>query len=176
MEARPDTPPAARRGVRIETDLAGAGQTVVGGDRDQLVQVIQNLTDNAVKYAPEGGAVGLTVRGPVDRDAALAPVLAEAARLTLVNPDACPGSYAVVQVRDEGPGLEREHLPRLAERFYRVEGQKSGERPGTGLGLSIVKHIVNRHRGVLSVESAPGRGTVFTVLVPAGLPVTELSQ
>ena len=170
------SPQAARRGVRIETDLAGAGQTVVGGDRDQLVQVIQNLTDNAVKYAPEGGAVRLTVRGPVDRDAALAPVLAEAARLTLVNPDACPGSYAVVQVRDEGPGLEREHLPRLAERFYRVEGQKSGERPGTGLGLSIVKHIVNRHRGVLSVESAPGRGTVFTVLVPAGLPVTELSQ
>lgn len=169
-------PQAARRGVRIEAALAPPGRTLVCGDRDQLVQVIQNLTDNAVKYAPEGGVVRLTVGGPADRDAALAPVLADAARLTLVNPDTSPGAYAVVQVRDQGPGLDREHLPRLAERFYRVEGQKSGERPGTGLGLSIVKHIVNRHRGLLSVESAPGQGAVFTVLVPTGLPVTELSQ
>ena len=82
----------------------------------------------------------------------------------------------MIQVQDEGPGLVREHLPRLAERFYRVEGQKSGERPGTGLGLSIVKHIVNRHQGVLAVESAPGRGTVFTVLVPERLHVTEVSH
>jgi two-component system phosphate regulon sensor histidine kinase PhoR len=82
----------------------------------------------------------------------------------------------MVRIQDEGPGLAREHLPRLAERFYRVEGQKSGERPGTGLGLSIVKHIVNRHQGVLAVESAQGRGTVFTVLIPSGLPVTEVSQ
>jgi two-component system phosphate regulon sensor histidine kinase PhoR len=169
-------PQAARRGVRIEADLAAPGEAELCGDRDQLVQVIQNLTDNAVKYAPEGGVVRLTVRGPAERETALAPHLADAARLTLVSPDSARGQYAMVRIQDEGPGLAREHLPRLAERFYRVEGQKSGERPGTGLGLSIVKHIVNRHQGVLAVESAQGRGTVFTVLIPSGLPVTEVSQ
>jgi two-component system phosphate regulon sensor histidine kinase PhoR len=169
-------PQAARRGVRIEADLAAPGEAELCGDRDQLVQVIQNLTDNAVKYAPEGGVVRLTVRGPAERETALAPLLADAARLTLVSPDSARGQYAMVRIQDEGPGLAREHLPRLAERFYRVEGQKSGERPGTGLGLSIVKHIVNRHQGVLAVESAQGRGTVFTVLIPSGLPVTEVSQ
>jgi two-component system phosphate regulon sensor histidine kinase PhoR len=71
-----------------------------------------------------------------------------------------------VTVRDHGPGLAREHLPRLTERFYRVEGQKSGERQGTGLGLAIVKHIVNRHRGGLTVESAPGQGATFTAYFP----------
>ena len=74
--------------------------------------------------------------------------------------------YAAVTVRDHGPGLAREHLPRLTERFYRVEGQKSGERQGTGLGLAIVKHIVNRHRGGLTVESAPGHGAAFTAYFP----------
>ena len=72
----------------------------------------------------------------------------------------------VVTVRDYGPGMAREHLPRLTERFYRVEGQKSGERPGTGLGLAIVKHIVNRHRGGMTVESAPGDGSLFSVYFP----------
>jgi len=167
---------AARRGVRIEADLPPAGESILCGDRDQLVQVIQNLTDNALKYTPDGAALRLIVRGGVGRDEAMAPVLGDAARLTLVNPDAAHDRFAMFRVEDRGPGLDREHLPRLAERFYRVEGQKSGERPGTGLGLSIVKHIVNRHQGVLAVESAPGRGTVFTVLIPAGLPVTQLSQ
>lgn len=167
---------AARRGVRIEADLPPAGESILCGDRDQLVQVIQNLTDNALKYTPDGQALRLIVRGGVGRDEAMAPVLGDAARLTLVSPDAAHDRFAMFRVQDRGPGLDREHLPRLAERFYRVEGQKSGERPGTGLGLSIVKHIVNRHQGVLAVESAPGRGTVFTVLIPAGLPVTQLSQ
>ncbi|HRD27702.1 MAG TPA: ATP-binding protein, partial [Caulobacter sp.] len=74
--------------------------------------------------------------------------------------------YALLQVVDAGPGLPREALPRLTERFYRVEGQKSGDRSGTGLGLAIVKHIVNRHRGGLSVESAEGRGATFSVWLP----------
>jgi two-component system phosphate regulon sensor histidine kinase PhoR len=169
-------PQAARRGVRIETDLPAAGSVMVRGDRDQLVQVIQNLTDNAVKYAPAEGRVQLVVRSNVGREATQAAILQDSARLTLVAPDAPGARYAMIQVQDEGPGLVREHLPRLAERFYRVEGQKSGERPGTGLGLSIVKHIVNRHQGVLTVESAPGRGTVFTVLVPERLHVTEVSH
>jgi two-component system, OmpR family, phosphate regulon sensor histidine kinase PhoR len=70
----------------------------------------------------------------------------------------------VVRVADRGPGIARQHLPRLSERFYRVEGQKGG---GTGLGLAIVKHVVNRHRGGLSVESAEGEGTTFSVYLPA---------
>jgi len=69
-------------------------------------------------------------------------------------------------VQDQGPGIARANLPRLTERFYRVEGQKSGEHAGTGLGLAIVKHIVNRHRGGLTVESAEGRGAAFTVYIP----------
>ena len=71
-----------------------------------------------------------------------------------------------LRIADAGPGIAREHLPRLTERFYRVEGQKASERPGTGLGLAIVKHIVNRHRGGLTVESAPGEGAAFSVYLP----------
>jgi two-component system phosphate regulon sensor histidine kinase PhoR len=78
--------------------------------------------------------------------------------------------YAILRVADLGPGLARETLPRLTERFYRVEGQKSGERSGTGLGLAIVKHIVNRHRGGFLVESAPGHGAVFCVYFPMAQP------
>jgi two-component system phosphate regulon sensor histidine kinase PhoR len=90
-----------------------------------------------------------------------------ASRLPLLTPDRDEAvRYAAVVVRDSGPGLAREHLPRLTERFYRVEGQKSGDRPGTGLGLAIVKHIVNRHRGGLSVESLPGQGAVFAAFFP----------
>ena len=89
----------------------------------------------------------------------------------IVTPDREPGlRYAAVTVRDHGPGMAREHLPRLTERFYRVEGQKSGERSGTGLGLAIVKHIVNRHRGGLTVESAPGKGAKFTAYFPLAAP------
>ena len=74
--------------------------------------------------------------------------------------------YVALRIDGPGPGIAREHLPRLTERFYRVEGQKGGERPGTGLGLAIVKHIVNRHRGGLVVESTPGEGAAFTVYLP----------
>jgi two-component system phosphate regulon sensor histidine kinase PhoR len=78
----------------------------------------------------------------------------QAAKLILLRPDRnVHDHYARITVRDEGPGIKREFLPRLAERFYRVEGQKSGDRLGTGLGLAIVKHIINRHRGGLVVES-----------------------
>ena len=143
------------------------------GDRDEIVQVIQNLVDNAIKYSPPGEVVQVEVRPAVTLDQASAPWSggnrgAGATRLPLVTPDRQPGMrYAAVTVRDHGPGMDREHLPRLTERFYRVEGQKSGgERPGTGLGLSIVKHIVNRHRGGLTVESAPGAGSRFTAYFP----------
>ncbi|HUC65641.1 MAG TPA: ATP-binding protein, partial [Stellaceae bacterium] len=89
---------------------------------------------------------------------------AGSAKLSLLTPDRADAArYALLRVRDHGPGISRQHLPRLTERFYRVEGQKSGERLGTGLGLAIVKHIVNRHRGALDIESELGEGSVFTV-------------
>ena len=98
--------------------------------------------------------------------AAGAPGDSRAARLSLLTPDRASDLYASLRVTDAGVGLAREHLPRLTERFYRVEGQKSGERAGTGLGLAIVKHIVNRHRGGLAVESVLGEGATFTAYFP----------
>jgi two-component system phosphate regulon sensor histidine kinase PhoR len=95
---------------------------------------------------------------------AAAPRDPAAARMSLLTPDHAVGErYASLRVTDKGPGLAREHLPRLTERFYRVEGQKSGERSGTGLGLAIVKHIMNRHRGGMTVESVQGEGAAFGV-------------
>jgi two-component system phosphate regulon sensor histidine kinase PhoR len=136
-------------------------------DRDQMVQVIQNLAENAVKYAPPGSSVLIEVLGDVTAEAAMAPRQVGASHLSLLTPDhAAEQRYVSLRVADAGPGISREHLPRLTERFYRVEGQKASERPGTGLGLAIVKHIVNRHRGGITVESAPGEGTAFGVYLP----------
>ncbi|MFN3511725.1 MAG: ATP-binding protein [Phenylobacterium sp.] len=159
-------PLARDRGVRLETDLPGLGQTRVIGDRDQIIQVVQNLVDNAIKYTPREAAVSISVRGGLTAEAATAPLNPQASRLSLLTPDHGPDLYAAVRVTDSGVGLAREHLPRLTERFYRVEGQKSGERSGTGLGLAIVKHIANRHRGGLAVESQPGAGATFTAYFP----------
>ena len=155
------------RGARVEPRLPPPGQAIVTGDRDQIIQVVQNLVDNAIKYAGPGGTVTVDVSAAVPVEAAVALRNPNAARLSLLNPDrAHDRSYGMISVADTGPGIEREYLPRLSERFYRVEGQKSGERAGTGLGLAIVKHIVNRHRGGLAVESAEGEGSVFTAYFP----------
>ena len=159
-------PLARERGVRLEVDLPEAGEAVTLGDRDQVVQVVQNLIDNALKYSTAEGAVRISLETGLSADAAVAPRASSAARLSLLTPDHGPEIYAVLRVSDSGLGLAREHLPRLTERFYRVEGQKSGERPGTGLGLAIVKHIMNRHRGGMAVESLEGQGSTFTVYFP----------
>ncbi len=159
-------PLARERGVRLEMDLPATGEAVTLGDRDQMVQVVQNLIDNALKYSQAEGAVRISLETGLSADAAVAPRSPSAARLSLLTPDHGQELYAVLRVSDSGLGLAREHLPRLTERFYRVEGQKSGERPGTGLGLAIVKHIMNRHRGGMAVESLEGQGSTFTVYFP----------
>jgi two-component system phosphate regulon sensor histidine kinase PhoR len=157
-------PLTAERGVAVTVE-ADKGPFSVTGDRDQLVQVIQNLVENAVKYSPSGATVRVTLAGSGPPELARAPSREGAVALSLLSPDAAAGqAFVTVRVADEGRGIARQHLPRLSERFYRVEGQKSG---GTGLGLAIVKHIVNRHRGGILVESTEGQGTTFSVYLPA---------
>ena len=160
-------PLAEEKSVAFDLVLPDRPASVRPADRDQMVQVIQNLAENAVKYAPCGSRVTIEVAPDVSADAAIAPSQAGAAQMSLLTPDhAVDQRYVLLRVRDTGPGMAREHLPRLTERFYRVEGQKSADRPGTGLGLAIVKHIVNRHRGGLTVESQPGHGATFSVYLP----------
>lgn len=155
-------PLTAEREVVVE--VSGPTGAHVTGDRDQLVQVIQNLVDNAVKYTSRGGKIEVKLEPAPTVAAARAPSR-EGVGLSLLSPDSSDGSaYWILRVTDHGPGIARQHLPRLSERFYRVEGQKSG---GTGLGLAIVKHVVNRHRGGLMVESAEGQGTTFSVYLPS---------
>ena len=171
-------PLTGERELKLSLSTPVPGSAEVAGDRDQVLQVIQNLVDNAAKYSPAGAALQVEVGARPSLsaiDALYEPHLAQSpgiARLSLASPDrsGATGGYAFVRVRDYGQGLSREHLPRLAERFYRVEGQKSGPRLGTGLGLAIVKHIVNRHRGGLTVESAPGVGSAFTAYFPSAAP------
>lgn len=160
-------PQARDKKVSFDPVLPPRGGAVVEGDRDQIIQVIQNLVDNAIKYTPEGGTVRVEIFPGLPAEAAAAARDSTASRMSLLTPDHDPAErYAVLRVTDRGPGLAREHLPRLTERFYRVEGQKSGERSGTGLGLAIVKHIMNRHRGGLTVESVQGEGATFGVYLP----------
>jgi two-component system phosphate regulon sensor histidine kinase PhoR len=159
-------PQAQEAGVTFKVVSAARGRAVVAGDRDQIVQVVQNLIDNAIKYAGKGGRVGVDLTTDLTAEAAIALRQPQAARLSLLTPDHADALYAAIRVSDSGPGIKREHLPRLTERFYRVEGQKSGERLGTGLGLAIVKHIMNRHHGGLAVESMEGEGATFVVYFP----------
>jgi two-component system phosphate regulon sensor histidine kinase PhoR len=137
---------AKARGMHIALDLAPDLPEAVG-EPDELAQVFQNLIDNAVKYGREGTEIEVTAR-PASRRPAMPPQIA-------------------VAVRDHGEGIRREHLPRLTERFYRVDTARSRAMGGTGLGLAIVKHIVNRHRGMLEIESEVGEGSVFTVYLRA---------
>jgi two-component system phosphate regulon sensor histidine kinase PhoR len=168
-------PMTAQKTVSLDLNLPERGAAEVTGDRHQILQVAQNLLDNALKYSAPGGVVRVEVMTDLTAaeaaTAASSPFssVAGAGRLSLLTPDRSRDDlrYVMVRISDAGPGMAREHLPRLAERFYRVEGQKSGERLGTGLGLAIVKHVMNRHRGGLIVESAQGVGTAFSAYFPA---------
>jgi two-component system phosphate regulon sensor histidine kinase PhoR len=133
-----------------------AGLPPVVGERDELIQLFQNLIHNAIKYGRVGGHVCIGF--------SLAPSSATPAGRR------SPGSLVAVAVKDDGEGIPREAIPRLTERFYRVDVKRSRERGGTGLGLAIVKHIVNRHNGRLQIESRAGEGSTFTVLLPALAP------
>ncbi|MCU0820616.1 MAG: ATP-binding protein [Beijerinckiaceae bacterium] len=132
---------AAERQVKLVSDLPEGREFVVPGDRDELLRLAENLIENAIKYGGSGGKVQVSLarRGP---DVAL-------------------------EVRDSGPGIPPEHLPRLTERFYRISTTESREQGGTGLGLAICKHIVTRHRGRMELACPEGGGLAVTVLLPA---------
>ncbi|MCB1882392.1 MAG: PAS domain-containing protein [Geminicoccaceae bacterium] len=142
-------PVAEAAGVDLRHEPAG-DLPDAAADADQIHQLLLNLVDNAIKYGGKEVAVtaGFVARAPGDSG----PLAG--------RPALC------VAVSDGGPGIAREHLPRLTERFYRVDKHRSREKGGTGLGLAIVKHIVRRHRGHLAITSAPGRGSRFAVLLP----------
>ncbi|MDQ7077229.1 MAG: ATP-binding protein [Robiginitomaculum sp.] len=163
------TPVFTARGVQVQMELPAAPVYILG-ERDQVIQVIQNLIDNAIKYTPKGQNVTVSLMADVRRQSPGFDQKAlgeNAPRLQIVEAPRDPGQrFVMLEVRDPGPGIPAEHLPRLGERFYRVEAGKTSERTGTGLGLAIVKHIINRHRGGFSVQSQPGVGTVFTVALP----------
>ena len=142
-------PMAEDTGLSLDIDLAP--NVITPGDRDELARVLENLIENAIKYGrPDGEDQGRV-------------------RVTLV----ATGREAIFSVQDNGPGIAAEHIPRLTERFYRVDAGKSRAKGGTGLGLAIVKHIVLRHRGKLTIDSAPGMGALFRVILPCLRPDAE---
>lgn len=130
---------AAERDTKIRVETAQP-MLMVAGDRDELLRMAENLVENAIKYGGSGGVVGIDL--------------------------AAAGREVVLCVSDDGPGIAAEHLPRLTERFYRVDTAASRSAGGTGLGLAIVKHIVVRHRGRLEIESRVGAGSTFRVVLP----------
>jgi two-component system phosphate regulon sensor histidine kinase PhoR len=132
---------AARKRIALES--ADLGAPAVVSDPERLRRILENLVDNAVKYTPEGGHVALTA-------------------------SAGPDGAACLEVADDGPGIAAEHLERIFERFYRVDKARSRALGGTGLGLSIVRHLADSVGATVSVQSQPGRGTRFGLLVPRG--------
>ena len=135
---------ARDRSVVINVTMPSAPLTI-RGDRDELIRVFENLIENALKYGAAGKRVDVTGR---------------------VESGAGNAGEALIEVRDFGPGIAPEHLPRLTERFYRVDVAESRAQGGTGLGLALVKHILNRHRARLAIDSTPGQGAVFAARFP----------
>jgi two-component system phosphate regulon sensor histidine kinase PhoR len=139
---------ARDRQVTIDIDLPDT-PVMIAGDREELLRLFENLVENALKYGASGGKVIVSLREAMSGEGA---------------------PEVRVMVRDFGPGIAPEHLPRLTERFYRVDVGDSRAQGGTGLGLSLVKHILNRHRGRLLIESVPKQGATFTAAFPQAKP------
>jgi two-component system phosphate regulon sensor histidine kinase PhoR len=137
---------ARDRGVTF--NIEGASALSVLGDHDELVRIFENLVENALKYGAAGKRVDIKLAAATSADGQ---------------------GEAQVSVRDYGPGIAPEHLPRLTERFYRVDVTESRAQGGTGLGLALVKHILNRHRGRLAIDSSPGAGATFTIHLPTAV-------
>jgi signal transduction histidine kinase len=137
---------AQDKNIQLETDVCDQ-LPILLGDKDKIQSIISNLLSNAIKFTPQGGRVSVSVRQQTDE--------------------------LLIRVSDTGVGIPREELPRIFERFYR--GRRTSEQvKGTGLGLAIVKELVTMHGGRVGVESEPGRGTTFTVVLPvAGEPQLE---
>ena len=133
-------------GTALELDIP-ADLPRLRADADQLTQVFTNLLDNAIKYGKRGGTIRFTA-SPAKADVRFDP------------------NGVIIAVADDGAGIARQHIPRLTERFYRVDKGRSRAVGGTGLGLAIVKHIINRHRGRLVIDSVEGQGTIFLVWLP----------
>lgn len=127
---------------RHAVDFDAGSPCAVNGEESELQSAMANLVSNALRYTPAGGSVRITWQ---------------------LRPDGA-GEFSVA---DTGPGIAKEHLPRLTERFYRVDSSRSRETGGTGLGLAIVKHVVQRHGGQLQIDSAPGKGSTFRIVLPA---------
>ena len=137
-------PLAREAGVEVIREFP-EGPVIVAGNRDELFQVFENLLENACKYGQSGGKVVVSIAPPA----------------------ASAEGETTVTFRDFGPGIAAEHIPRITERFYRVDVDTSRSRKGTGLGLAIVKHILTRHNARLSIRSEVGMGSAFTVHFPA---------
>jgi len=137
------SPLAQERGVQLVV-TGKEHPLLVQGKRDELIRLFENLVENALKYGASGKRVDVT----------------------LAQEGHGMAAEAVVAVRDHGPGIASEHLPRLTERFYRVDAETSRAEGGTGLGLAIVKHILSRHRGRLAIESELGKGATFAARIP----------
>ncbi len=137
--------PLAREAGMTMTFAAEPAECVVRGDRDELAQVFQNLVQNAIKYGGRDGHVDVIV--------------------TRISGSGRARDRVVVEIRDDGPGIAEAHLPRLTERFYRVDTAASRDKGGTGLGLAIVKHVLNRHGGQLRITSTLGAGSTFAAVL-----------
>lgn len=136
----------------VEIKLSAPSEPlIVLGERDELIRALENLVENALKYGAAGKRVDITLTRGQTRAGA---------------------PEARLAVRDYGPGIAPEHVPRLTERFYRVDVADSRAQGGTGLGLALVKHVLNRHGGRLTIESTPGAGATFTMHIP--LPTADL--
>jgi len=142
-------PLAEQAGMTLAVEAPEQEVTVLGS-REELAQLFRNLIENAIKYGRPGGSV----------------------RICAATDPAEP-MMAGFAVEDDGPGIPREHIPRLTERFYRVSVNRSREKGGTGLGLAIVKHVISRHRGNLEIDSELGRGSRFVVWLPISGPIRQ---